>query len=173
MKSIYIIGSLRNPEIPLLGNDLRKLGLDVFDDWFSSGPETDDYWQKYEKIRGRTYGEALEGTMAEHIFSYDKHHLDRTDGVVMLAPAGKSGHMELGYTIGKGKPGFVLFDKEPERYDVMYRFATGIFFDRQKFFDHLIENYLKPRTRGPNPAGFLRCIHCLRIGGHTDWCPHR
>ena len=36
MKSIYIIGSLRNPEIPLLGNDLRKLGLDVFDDWFSS-----------------------------------------------------------------------------------------------------------------------------------------
>jgi hypothetical protein len=147
MKSIYIIGSLRNPEIPLLGNDLRKLGLDVFDDWFSSGPETDDYWQKYEKIRGRTYGEALAGTMADHIFTYDKSHLDRTDAAVLLAPAGKSGHMELGYTIGKGKPGFVLFDKEPERYDVMYRFATGVFFDKQKFIDYLVENYIEKKSR--------------------------
>jgi hypothetical protein len=142
MKSIYIIGSLRNPNIPLLANDLRKLGLDVFDDWFSSGPETDDYWQKYEKIRGRTYGEALNGTMADHIFTYDKSHLDRTDAAVLLAPAGKSGHMELGYTIGKGKPGFVLFDKEPERYDVMYLFATKVFFDRQEFMDHLVKNYM-------------------------------
>ena len=142
MKSIYVIGSLRNPNIPLLANDLRKLGLDVFDDWFSSGPETDDYWQKYEKIRGRTYGEALAGTMADHIFTYDKSHLDRTDAAVLMAPAGKSGHMELGYTIGKGKPGFVLFDKEPERYDVMYLFATKVFFDRQEFMYHLVKNYM-------------------------------
>ena len=77
MKSIYVIGSLRNPAIPALGNDLRALGLDVFEDWFSSGPETDDYWQKYEKTRGRSYEEALKGYMAEHIFSFDKFHLDQ------------------------------------------------------------------------------------------------
>ena len=44
-------------------------------------------------------------------------------------PSGKSAHLELGYCIGKGKPGFVLFDKEPERYDVMYQFASGVFFN--------------------------------------------
>jgi hypothetical protein len=169
MKSIYVIGSLRNPNIPLLANDLRKLGLDVFDDWFSSGPETDDYWQKYEKIRGRTYEEALAGTMADHIFTYDKSHLDRTDGAVLLAPAGKSGHMELGYTIGKGKPGFVLFDKEPERYDVMYLFATKVFFDRQKFLDFM-SGQLKPKRAEPVSADYLRCIHCLMIGSHHKWC---
>ena len=143
MKSIYIIGSLRNPNIPTLGNDLRALGLDVFEDWFSSGPETDDFWQKYETTRGRNYEEALNGYMAKHVFEFDKLHLDRTDGAVLLTPAGKSGHLELGYTLGRGKPGFILFDKEPERWDVMYQFATAIFFDRQKFLDH-IANLAEP-----------------------------
>ena len=37
MKSIYIIGSLRNKNIPLIGNKLREAGFEVFDDWFSPG----------------------------------------------------------------------------------------------------------------------------------------
>jgi hypothetical protein len=32
-----------------------------------------------------------------------------------------------GYLIGQGKPGFILMDGEPERYDVMYKFATVVF----------------------------------------------
>ncbi len=159
MKSIYIIGSLRNPEIPSLANDLEKLGLDVFADWHAGGPECDDYWKKYEQARGRSYGEALNGYMAKHVFEFDKLHLDRTDGVVLLAPAGKSGHLELGYTIGKGKPGFILYPEEPsERWEVMTQFATGVFFDRQKFLDHiksLVEPLIEPgkavgRVGAPN-----------------------
>jgi hypothetical protein len=45
--------------------------------------------------------------------------------------------LELGYTIGRGKPGFILFDQEPERYDVMYAFATDIFFSREKLIERL------------------------------------
>ena len=56
----------------------------------------------------------------------------------MIMPAGKSGHLELGYTIGKGKPGFILFDEEPERFDVMTQFATKIFFNRESFIQYLI-----------------------------------
>lgn len=134
IKSIYVIGSLRNPLVPQVGNALRKLGLEVFDDWFASGPETDDYWQKYEKEVGHTYEQAINGYMAKHVFSFDKHHLDRTDAVVLVMPAGKSAHLELGYTIGKGKPGYILFDGEPERWDVMVRFATGVFFEPKKFY---------------------------------------
>ncbi len=55
----------------------------------------------------------------------------------MLMPAGKSGHLELGYTIGKGKLGFIIFDSVPERVDVMYQFATELFFSKQEFFDYL------------------------------------
>ena len=127
MKSVYLIGSLRNPKVQELGNRLRSEGFDVFDDWFSPGPATDSFWQDYEKARGRTFAEALQGHHAKEVYNFDKRHLDRCDVAVMLLPAGKSGHLELGYTIGKGKPGYILMDGEPERYDIMYQFATGIF----------------------------------------------
>jgi len=144
VKSIYVIGSLRNPAVPKLGNALRKLGLDVFEDWFASGPETDDWWKKYEQGRGRTYGQALKGYMAPHVFEFDKYHLDRTDGAVLLHPAGRSAHLELGYTLGKGKPGFILFPKEPqERWDVMAQFATEIFFSQKEFLNTLAEKYVE------------------------------
>lgn len=125
--SIYIIGSMRNPRVPEVAQALRGIGWDAFDDWHSPGPETDDKWQEYEKARGRTFREALAGHHAKHVFALDKTHLDRCDRALLVAPAGKSGHLELGYTIGKGKPGYVLLDGEPERFDIMYQFATKIF----------------------------------------------
>ena len=112
MTSVYLIGSLRNPAIPELGNLLRKQGFEAFDDWYSAGFEADDQWQKYENLRGRSYKEALQGHAAKHVFAFDKFHLDRCDAAVLVMPAGRSGHLELGYFAGTGKPGYVLFDKE-------------------------------------------------------------
>jgi nucleoside 2-deoxyribosyltransferase len=43
-----------------------------------------------------------------------------------MLPAGKSGHLELGYMIGQGKPGYILLDAEHKRWDVMYKFATAV-----------------------------------------------
>lgn len=120
---IYLVGSLRNPLIPAIASELRDEGHEVFDDWYAAGPEADDYWQKYEKGRGRSYAEALDGFAAEHVFQFDRYHLNQAQAVVLVLPAGKSGHLEFGYCVGQGKPGFILLDKEPERYDVMYRFA--------------------------------------------------
>lgn len=128
-KTIYLIGSLRNPQIPSTAAVLRGAGFEVFDDWYAAGPEADDYWQKYETERSHTYQKALEGYAAWHVADFDLFHLNRCDMAVLLMPAGKSGHIELGYMIGKGKPTFVLFDKTPERYDVMYRLATKICFN--------------------------------------------
>jgi hypothetical protein len=133
LKSIYVIGSLRNPEIPTIGNAIRQLGYDVFDDWHAAGPTADDEWMRYEKGRSHSYAEALAGHAAGHVFSFDKSHLDRCDAAVLALPGGKSAHLELGYMIGSGKKGFVLFDKEPERWDVMYQFAHGVFFNIQDF----------------------------------------
>lgn len=33
---IYVIGSLRNPEIPKFANELRSLDFEVFDDWYGA-----------------------------------------------------------------------------------------------------------------------------------------
>ncbi|MCK9273107.1 hypothetical protein M0P65_06180 [Candidatus Gracilibacteria bacterium] len=127
--SIYLIGSLKNEKVPIIGNELRKIGFDVFDDWFSPGPDADDFWRKYEKTKGISYKDALKGYAAKHIFEFDKSHLDRCDIAILIMPAGKSCHLELGYMIGKGNPCYVLFDKEPERWDIMYRFANDVFFN--------------------------------------------
>lgn len=136
---IYLIGSLRNENIPKLAKALRKEGHEVFDDWHCPGPETDDYWQAYEKSRGRSYADALNAPHAWNVFRFDKLHLDRASAVVLIMPAGRSGHLEFGYSIGMGKRGFVFFDKEPERWDVMYRFATAVCFGPGELIKQLRE----------------------------------
>ena len=57
MANIYVIGSLRNEQVPNIANKLRKAGHEVFDDWYAAGPEADDYWQTYEKGKGHVYHE--------------------------------------------------------------------------------------------------------------------
>lgn len=126
MTRIYLIGSLRNSRVPEVAAELRQAGHDVFDDWYSAGPEADDYWRDYEKNRGRSYKEALAGKAAKHVFEFDRDNLVESAVAVLVAPAGKSAHMELGFMAGKGRDTYVLFDDEPERWDIMYQFATGV-----------------------------------------------
>ena len=120
---LYLIGSLRNPQVPIVATQLRVAGYEVFDDWMAAGPEADDWWQKYETDRGHDFKAALQGHAAHHVYEFDKAHLDSSDACVLLLPAGKSGHLEFGYMMGKGKPGWILMDGDPERFDVMYQFA--------------------------------------------------
>ena len=89
---------------------LRSAGFDAFDDWHGAGPEADDEWKRYEQERGRNYLEAIDGYHAWHVFGFDKHHLDTSDLGLLVLPAGRTGHMELGYLIGQGKPGYILID---------------------------------------------------------------
>lgn len=143
--NIYVIGSLREPRVHDVATYLRSLGHEVFDDWRSPGPDTDEQWQAYEKARGRTYVEALAGTHADNVFEYDKKHLDAADAVVLVLPAGKSAHLELGYIIGKGKPGYILMDGEPDRFDIMYRFATKVVMDMEELEHEFVK--LSPTYR--------------------------
>ena len=122
---VYLIGSLRNPEIPNIANRLREAGHEVFDDWYAAGPEADDKWRDYERQRGRTYRQALSGAAARNVFAFDRRNLEASSVVVLVLPAGKSGHLELGWALGQGKPGYILLDS-PDRWDVMYQFATGV-----------------------------------------------
>lgn len=134
---IYLIGSLRNPAIPGIAMTLRKQGFEVFDDWFAAGPEADDYWKAYEVGRGHTYLEALASYPADHVFTFDKRHLDRATAAVLALPAGKSGHLELGYLLGTGRPGYILLDS-PDRWDVMYLFATGVYERLEDLIERLL-----------------------------------
>ena len=126
---LYLIGSLRNPRIPELAKRLREEcpDVEVFDDWFAAGPEADDCWKTYEMGRGRSYNDALKGYAARHVFSFDKFHLDRATHILLVLPAGKSGHMECMYgAYGVGANTAILLDPEDVRWDVMYQFIETI-----------------------------------------------
>lgn len=137
-KKIYIIGALKNNEITNIAAELRPknnspdgvennnpdmVEYDVFDQWITPGPDADQYLFEYAKKRGWNYKEALTCDAARNNFDFDKRHIDSADIVVMVMPAGKSAHLELGYSIGMGKEAHILFDKEPERFDLMYNFV--------------------------------------------------
>lgn len=137
IRSIYLIGSLRNKNVPLLAEKLRAQGYEVFDDWYASGRRADDEWRSYEKHRKHTFKQALNDHFAGHVFEFDMAHLNRCDAAVLLLPAGRSGHLELGYVIGKGKPSIIVIPKEPKRFDVMYKFATDVAVSETELFSIL------------------------------------
>ena len=134
---VYVIGSLRHPRVRQVAAALRALKIEVFDDWHAAGPEADDIWQQYEQERGHTFREALAGKAAQNTWHYDKRNLDASSAGVLVMPAGKSGHLELGYLIGQGKPGYILLEAEPERWDIMYAFAAGVHYDVNEIIEEI------------------------------------
>lgn len=138
IKSIYLIGSLRNPEIPRVAKLMREeLGIEVFSDWHSAGPDADDHLRDHYRERGYSYRQGINSYAARHIYEFDKYHLDRVDAAILVMPAGKSGHLELGYVVGQRKPGFIVMDGEPERFEVMHNFATNIFLSQDEMIEGL------------------------------------
>ena len=140
---IYVVGSLRNPTIPEIGNALEAIGWEAFTDWHAAGPEADDYWQKHERARGRNYREALRGYHANHVFDFDYRHLNRSCAGLLVLPAGKSCHLELGYLRGQRKQIYALFQEEPKdgRWDIMYNFCEEVFFTMEEMLKEL--SYVK------------------------------
>lgn len=126
---VYLIGSLRNKEIPNVAAKIREYGLTVFDQWYSAGPNADDHLRDHFVNQGMNHSQVLQTAAAKNIFEFDKKHILASDIVVLLMPAGKSGFLELGWALGQGKPGYILYDQDPERIDVMFQFADGIFYD--------------------------------------------
>jgi hypothetical protein len=144
-KIIYIIGALKNWKVVDVANYLEKEfpTWEFFCSWITPGPKADEYLYKYGKKRGLNYKQTLQDWAAKHVFEFDKTHLDRADIVVMCMPCGKSGHLELGYVRGCGKPGYILFQGEPKRLDVMYQFATDLFFN----IDDLVKELQKYKSQ--------------------------
>ena len=154
---IYLIGSLRNPRIPEIEKALTQEGFDVFASWYAAGEHADDSWRDYEQGRGLNLEAALRDYAAQHVFEFDKYHLDRCDIAVLVMPAGKSCHIELGYAIGRGKRGLVLLEDEPNRYDVMLAFTDRVCYN----LPELIHELRSISWRGQGTSLYLRCHRAI------------
>lgn len=139
-KYVYLIGSLANESIPLVGNEFRKQGYVVYDHWWGAGKEADKSWQEYSKIKGLTYKEALKDVGAQTVFHFDRSRIEMSDICILVMPAGKSGHLELGYAAGLNKKTYILYEGEPDRYDVMPQFAkNGVFYKLEDLLSALAD----------------------------------
>lgn len=123
---VYIGGSLANDDIPRLTKLVAEAGHNAFSEWYTPGPEADVNWRTYEQALGYDFRQALQRPSAQHIFTFDKSYIDKSDAFVMVLPCGKSAHLELGYAIGKRKLGIIYMPEEPTKWDVMYAFADHI-----------------------------------------------
>ena len=139
-RKIYLIGSLRNSQIPWIAEQFREDGHRVFDDWFSAGPGADDAWKAHEEFKGRSLIEALLAPAAQHVLDFDNKWLDWCDTAILAMPAGKSAHLELGSQIGARKDTHVLFPKDTnlQRWDVMYGKANGVWASIHSLRKHLL-----------------------------------
>lgn len=154
---VYLIGSLKNPKIPDIANQLTAAGYEAFADWHGAGPDADDKLWEYAQLRGLDYRQALQTYAAKNIFDFDKKHIDRAEMGVLIAPFGRSGCLELGYMLGDKKPGFVLLDKDPSRrLEVMLQFATGIAFNMEELLTMMRREEMK-RNRSVE-----LCVSCGR-----------
>ena len=134
---IYVIGSLKTQRAREVARRLRDARFEVFDDWQATAPDTDKHWTAYEKARGRNLRDALQGKAGRNQFAFDEKHLNACKAAVLVMPCGKSAHLELGYIRGLGKPGFVLFDKDPDEFDLMYGLASEICYSEDEVIEEL------------------------------------
>src|ERR1700675_4909716 len=128
MSRIYIVGSLRAGHVRQVAQALRAEGHEVFDDWHACHPDADETWREYEQARGRRYIDALyDGHFVDNCFTFDMKHMSRAEIVVLVLPAGKSAHLELGLAKGRGQRAYILLEEEdPARWDMMYLIANKV-----------------------------------------------
>lgn len=168
---IYIFGSLANTRIPEITNTLRAAGFEVFSEWHAAGPEGDRWWKEYFASQGLSYKEMLSTAFVETAFNFDLDHMQRADIGVLVMPAGRSGHMEIGWMLGRGKKGYILYpDGEPERPDLMVKLATDICFSVEELLGvlrHDASKHIVPEISYPNNG---ICLHPNRRSD-SDHCP--
>lgn len=119
---LYVASSWKNASQGYVVKRLRDEGHQVFDFKEQAG-FCQVNWNR-ENIRSP--GQFLSDLDSPELckrFNIDYKGMQWADGCVMVLECGKSAHLELGWFLGKGKPGWILLtDKvEPE---LMYNLAT-------------------------------------------------
>lgn len=118
---IYLASSWRNAKQPTVIKQLRKAGHEVYD--FRSPPngieggfhwaELDPQWEAWTAEK---YREMLKLPLAKEGFNSDLYGMAWADVGILLLPAGRSAHLELGWMAGVGKKTIIWTEdgQEPE-----------------------------------------------------------
>jgi hypothetical protein len=130
---VYVASSWRNRGGQQAAvQTFRAAGMEVYDftdeegfHWSSVGGKN------WELASTETYLEMLNHPLAEAGFKSDMDALRSADATVLVAPCGRSAHLELGYAIGAGQKTAIWIPtiQEPELMYKMADFVTDSLFD--------------------------------------------
>jgi hypothetical protein len=125
---IYVASSIKNEkEVLELGKVLRDNGHEV-DLFCEERPGRKVFRESdIKNIDSYDAKEFLKLPEVKKGFREDKKWIDWSDCCILLLPAGRSAHLELGYSVGKEKYGFIYGDLKIGSVDVMNYFADGIY----------------------------------------------
>ncbi len=153
---LYVASSWRNPHQSALVDDLRVYH-EVYDFRHPPGgdhlgfswDDVDPGWRLWE---ADDYVAALEHPIAVAGFESDAGAMEWAEACVLVLPCGRSAHLEAGWFVGAGKPLFILLDpaefaRDPGHHvtELMYRFATKVYTDRDALLRELAEHELQLR----------------------------
>lgn len=129
-RRIYVASSWRNRDQPLIVEELRRRGHQVYDfrnpfhgnngfAWSEIDPE----WLAWHP---RPFREALDHPIAVAGYNTDLDAMEWADTFVLALPCGRSAHIEAGWAIGAGKQTAILLHEEKFEPELMYRMADLI-----------------------------------------------
>lgn len=137
MTYLYVASSWRNQYYPLvvkmargaavaadIREELTEPEYGVYDFRAAGGSgfawsEIAENWQSWELSE---YRDALSHPAADRGWQHDKGALDKATACLLVAPCGRSAHLELGYAAGRGLP-CAIYLPERQEPELMYRFA--------------------------------------------------
>ncbi len=140
---IYVASSWKNLIQPGIVHALKRCGHEVYNfrhpapgdngfSWKQLGSEPPPWTPEHFRA-------VLGSTIANTAYAKDKRALDWCDACVLVLPAGRSAHWELGYAMGQGKRGMVVM-LEPSEPELMYLEARIIV-----NMDELFDEFGEPR----------------------------
>jgi hypothetical protein len=123
-KYVYVASSWRNPLHTAVCAALRSVDIDHYDFKDAEGFHWSEVILSHlpgsnNAVAMTDYLTAMQNPRAQEGFQRDMEHLVEADCVILVLPAGRSSHLEMGYAVGEGKRTAVLLE-DPVVPDLMY-----------------------------------------------------
>lgn len=141
-RKIYVASSWRNNYYPIACNELKNAGHEIYDfrnpgqgkqgfSWDFIDRNWKQWTPELYAFLLKNHPEAAKG------FKNDFDAMNWADTFVLIMPAGRSAHLEIGWASGADKDSFVLLNDTEFEPDLMYLCCTDIFVEMDKLLERL------------------------------------
>lgn len=146
MAKIYISSSWANIHQPVLVEELRKRGHQVYDFRHPNGRDDRNVWEcvsdrlgyeteyGYDILTPKQFSEMLYDPESESRFKEHLSAMSESDTCILLLPCNRSSHIEAGLMKQMGKRVYVLETSNEVTPELMYLAFDGYLYDKESLY---------------------------------------